>query len=310
MSHLRALVGRPASTARRRREVSTVERADTDLLLSHAFALAARGWPVFLLGWTKRPVANCAACRDADGEHDRQACPCLLCHGLYAATVDPERITAMVAAQPAGLLAVRTGAPSGLVVVDIDPEHGGHVDPALMPPTACVATGNGGWHLYYQHPGTTVLCSQSRIAEGVDVRGDGGYVVAPPSIHPRTRRRYQWAGDRPIVEMPPALVAACRPALAAPPATRPTPTTPGGGISSPQALLRSLLDAIRNAPKGRRRATLYGCARGVARMVAADALSRADAVAVLTDAGLAAGQTERETRAAILGGFRDEGVAA
>ncbi|GGM43935.1 bifunctional DNA primase/polymerase [Dactylosporangium sucinum] len=287
-------------------------RPDSQALLRNAIDYAGRGWPVFLLGRTKRPIANCDACRDAGADHDRAACSCLLCHGLYAATLDPDRLGAMVAAQPAGLLAIRTGAVSGLVVVDIDPGHGGTLDPALMPETACVVTGSGGWHLYYRHPGTAVLNSQGRLAGGIDVRGDGGYVVAPPSIHPRTARPYRWIGARPVAEMPPALIAACQPAPAATATstTRPTSTTPGGGISSPDALLRSLLDTIRNAPKGRRRATLYGCARGVARMVAANAITLHDALTALHDAGIGAGQTERETRAAITGGFRDEGVAA
>ncbi|MFG2043137.1 bifunctional DNA primase/polymerase [Dactylosporangium sp. NPDC048998] len=288
-------------------------RPDSQALLRNAIDYIGRGWPVFLLGRTKRPMANCDACRDAAPDHDRDACPCLFCHGLYAATLDPQRITAMVAAQPTGLLAIRTGAVAGLVVVDIDPGHGGALDPALMPQTSCVVTGSGGWHLYYRHPGTAVLNSQGRLGEGIDVRGDGGYVVAPPSIHPRTGRPYRWVSGRPVVEMPPGLVAACRPAPATEPSTgtaRATSTTWGGGISSPDALLKSLLDTVRHAPKGRRRATLYGCARGVARMVAANTISLRDAMNALYDAGMGAGQTDRETRAAIAGGFRDEGVAA
>ncbi|MEU0557433.1 bifunctional DNA primase/polymerase [Dactylosporangium sp. NPDC006015] len=287
--------------------------ADSQSLLRNAIDHIERGWPVFLLGRSKRPIANCDGCRTAGPGHDRDACPCMFCHGLYAATLDPQRVTAMVAAQPDGLLAIRTGAVAGLVVVDIDPGHGGALDPALMPETACVVTGSGGWHLYYRHPGTTVLNSQGRLGEGIDVRGDGGYVVAPPSIHPRTGRPYRWIGDRPVVEMPPPLVTACRPAPAAEASastTRATSSTPAGGISSPDALLRSLLDTIRRAPKGRRRATLYGSARGVARMVAANAISTHDALNALYDAGISAGQTDRETRAAITGGFRDEGVAA
>jgi hypothetical protein len=113
--------------------------------------------------------------------------------------------------------------------------------------------------------------------------------------------------------MPPALITACRPAPAtvtSSSTTRATSSTPAGGISSPDALLRSLLDTVRHAPKGRRRATLYGSARGVARMVAANAISTRDALNALYEAGISAGQTDRETRAAITGGFRDEGVAA
>lgn len=281
-------------------------------MLTTALEQARNGRPVFVLGPTKRPVANCDACRDVGDDHDREACPCLTCHGFYAATRDPERIRAMFAAVPSGMLAIRAGAASGLVVVDIDPDHGGRVDPDLMPTTTYVRTGSGGWHLYYRHPGQPIPNSAGRLGPGVDVRGDGGYVVAPPSIHPRTRLPYRWVGGHPMVEMPPALVRVCLPppTPTVPATTRPTTTRAAGGISSPAALLAANLEAVARAPEGRRRTTLYGAARGVARMVAAGALSAGDAWSVLTEAGRSAGQSERETRAAISGGFRAEGVSA
>ena len=83
----------------------------------------------------------------------------------------------------------------------------------------------------------------------------------------------------------------------------------GGGISSPPAMLAAHLSAVARAPVGRRRVTLYGAARGVARMVAAGAITYPDAYTALYAAGRAAGQTDRDTRAAIHGGFRDEHVA-
>ncbi|WP_226361563.1 bifunctional DNA primase/polymerase [Pseudonocardia sp. ICBG1142] len=294
----------------------------TEVFMAAAVAAVDRGWPLFVLGRSKRPVANCARCRAADPSHDRQACGCLTCHGFYAATLDPARIAAMLAAVPGGLLAVRTGAPSGLVVVDIDPRHGGRLDPALMPPTLGAATGGGGWHLYYRHPGIPVVSRALPGRDGVDIKADGGYVVLSPSVHPDTGQAYRWLpAPRPVIEMPPALrglvltAPTSQPEPSAPPtespAPRPIPTGNWGrGISSPDALLAATLATVRTAPKGRRRATLYGAARGLARMVAAGALTRTAAVAALTDAGHAAQQTERDIHAAITGGFRDEGVPA
>jgi hypothetical protein len=266
-----------------------------------------RGWPVFVLGRSKRPVANCRACR-AEG-HDRTACQCLTCHGFYAATLDPGRLGAMLDLVPRGLLAVRTGRVSGLLVVDVDPRNGGRMDRALMLPTAAVATGGGGWHLYYRHPGTRTLAALPGRA-GVDLKGDGGYVTAPPSVHPDTGKPYRWAGDWPVNEMPPALRAAVTapPVAAAPPLQRQPSTTAAGGISNPAALLAANLATVARAPEGHRRHTLYGAARGIARMVNAGAITPADAVAALTDAGYSAGQTARETRAAIAGAFRAEGA--
>lgn len=276
-----------------------------------ALTLAEQGRHVFLLGRTKRPMANCPPCRDATPDHDPETCECLTCHGFYAATTDPHRITAMLTAHPAGLLAIRTGTISELLVVDIDPRNGGHLDPTQMTPTATVATGGGGWHLHYHHPGGPTAAKLTGHP-GIDLKGDGGYVVAPPSIHPGTGRPYRWAGDWPVNEMPPPLIALCRPASESTgtPSTRSTPThAGGGGISSPAALLAAHLDAVARAPQGRRRTTLYGAARGVARMVAAGAITTADAHAALTDVGRAAGQTDRDIRAAITGGFRAENVA-
>jgi hypothetical protein len=283
-------------------------RADL-AVLSAARGYIARGWPVFVLGRSKRPVANCTACR-APG-HDRSGCSCLTCHGFYAATLDPHRVAAMLAKVPGGLLAVRTGTASGLLVVDVDPPNGGRIHAALMTLTAAVATGGGGWHLYYEYPGIPLL-GKLPGRPGVDIKGNGGYVTAPPSVHPGTGRPYRWAGHWPVAEMPAALRAALTPPppAAAAPLSGPPPAREAGGISSPPALLVSLLRAVQTAPEGRRRVTLYGAARGVARMVAVGALTEADARAALTAAGLAACQTARDTRAAIDGAFRDEAAAA
>ncbi len=299
---------------------------DRDPLLTAALYYAERGWPTFPLGRSKRPVANCADCRTADPSHDPCACSCLCCHGFHAATADPDRIAAMRKTHPKGLLAVRTGAASGLVVVDIDPRNGGALDSDLMPPTATVVTGGGGWHLYYRYPGNGQTISSRGLPghPGVDIKADGGYVAAPPSIHPGTKIPYRWVGGRAMEEMPPPLLALCRntpavpglstgiltPPLAASPAPTPTPLARGRGISFPDKLLAAHLSSVILAPEGRRRATLYGAARGVARMVAVEAITRPEAIAALTDTGRAAGQTDRDIRAAITGGFRDEGIAA
>jgi hypothetical protein len=313
------------------RSATTATRARSDRArLDAALDYAAAGWPVFLLGRSKRPLPNCQACHRAESGHDRTACRCLLCHGFYAATTDPDRIRAMHAAAPDGLLALRTGTASGLVVVDIDPRNDGQVAPDLMPPTAAVRTGSAGWHLYYRHPGTPLTSRPLAGHTGVDIKADGGYVVLPPSRHPTTKRPYRWIGARPIAEMPRALVDACSPDPATPanaavrsdtaandgavplgePPNRPQPALRRArGISSPAALLEAHLESVRNASKGTRRHTLYGAARGVARMILTEVLTVESGVAELTAVGRAAEQTDRDIRAAIRGGFRDEGLS-
>ena len=102
---------------------------------------------------------------------------------------------------PDANVGIVTGRISGLVVVDIDARHGGPDSVAALearhgalPATVEVLTGGGGRHLYYAHPGPVV---PNRVAmhPGIDLRGDGGCVVAPPSVHP-SGRRYEWVAGR------------------------------------------------------------------------------------------------------------------
>lgn len=92
-------------------------------------------------------------------------------------------------------IGIVTGEISGLVVVDV--EDGGSIDG--YPPTVTAKTGGGGWHLYYKHPGEKVA-NASRIEELTDIRGDGGYVIAPPSDHP-SGGNYEWQAGFDDVEM-------------------------------------------------------------------------------------------------------------
>ncbi|MBB5872007.1 hypothetical protein F4553_005386 [Allocatelliglobosispora scoriae] len=303
----------------------------THNLMGAAQAYIALGWPVFLLGRTKRPVAlchDCARARDSpDVVHDPESCPCLTCHGFYAATLDPKRLKRMFEAVPGGMLAIRTGAPSRLVVVDVDPAAGGGaslvslIERGLCPPTRFVRTGSGGLHLYYRHPGPTVRvpCSAGVLGPGIDVRGDGGYIVAPPSIHPRTGRPYTCGTPGAQVEemASPLLTAVTAPPRSTNLPDRAVPATawttspaPGsGGIAHPERLMAVLVDRIHWAPHGRRRTILYGCARGGARIAATGAYTPRQAREVLLAACERAGwDINSGTLAAIDGGFRAEGV--
>lgn len=92
-----------------------------------------------------------------------------------------------------------TGAISGLVVLDIDPRHGGEqslvqLEKAYgsLPVTPEVRTGGGGRHVYFKHPGG-VIHNRVGLEPGIDLRGDGGCVVAPPSIH-SSGKAYTWVG--------------------------------------------------------------------------------------------------------------------
>lgn len=109
--------------------------------------------------------------------------------GLLDATTDPDLVAQWWRRYPNANLAVPTGTISGVVVVDVDVhavngytafrrarQHG-----LIPPPLAVVRTPTGGMHLYYPTaPGVEQRSWQAAKA-GIDFRGDGGYVVAPPS---------------------------------------------------------------------------------------------------------------------------------
>ena len=106
-------------------------------------------------------------------------------------------------------MAIVTGAVSSLVVLDVDPLHGGDTSigeleraHGRLPHTVEAITGGGGRHAYFSHPGGLVH-NQVGLAPGLDLRGDGGFVVAPPSVHP-SGRRYVWTPSHRPEETPPA----------------------------------------------------------------------------------------------------------
>ena len=113
---------------------------------------------------------------------------------------------------PTANVGIVTGSISGLVVLDIDPRHGGEQSLAQwekayepLPLTLEARTGGGGRHLYFQHPGG-VIHNRVGIAPGIDLRGDGGCVVAPPSIH-SSGEAYTWVmghepGTLALAELP------------------------------------------------------------------------------------------------------------
>ena len=97
-------------------------------------------------------------------------------------------------------IAVATGSRSGIVVIDVDEEAGESSLRKLekkhgaLPETIETITGRGR-HLWFRAPdGVVTRNSAGKLGKGIDVRGEGGYVVAPPSVHP-SGRAYTWSVD-------------------------------------------------------------------------------------------------------------------
>jgi len=105
-----------------------------------------------------------------------------------------EEIRAWWSKWPDANVGIVTGAISGLVVIDLDTPEAKEKLKELVPsydfPAVPRSRTGKGWHLFFQHPGV-VIPNRAGIIPGLDVRGDGGYVVAPPSIHPNGKV-YKW----------------------------------------------------------------------------------------------------------------------
>lgn len=152
-------------------------------MLDAALAYAARGWAVF-------PLV------------ERDKVP-KVAGGFKVATTDEEQIRAMWERFPDCNIGIATGSMSGgLVVVDldIDDERGKDGNAVLrawerehgeLPETVCAVTGGGGEHIVFKASEPVRCAVGEGEFEGVDVRADGGYIVAPPSVHPNGRR-YEW----------------------------------------------------------------------------------------------------------------------
>ncbi len=226
-----------------------------------ALAMAGRGGQVFPCH-TPRRIGGCSclrrACRDV-GKHPRTQ------NGLTDATDDVTALRRWWGMWPTANVALRTGAVSGVVVLDIDADGFGafealcalHGHPSWCPDTWTVSTGGNGLHVYLRHPGpgTHIKTTAGVLALGVDVRADGGYAILPPSLH-ASGNRYQWSEglapwDVDLMEAPSWLLAL----LVDPPQpTRPTTTsaTRVVGTSGP-------------IPTGQRSATLTSLAGSMRR---------------------------------------------
>jgi Bifunctional DNA primase/polymerase, N-terminal/Primase C terminal 1 (PriCT-1) len=120
-------------------------------------------------------------------------------HGLRDATTDSIEIENWWYQNPNYNIAIATGVVSGVFVIDLDGDDAEfglrklEAQHGALPATVESITGRGR-HLFFKCPERPVRNSAGKIATGIDVRANGGYVIAPPSIHPNGRR-YCWSVD-------------------------------------------------------------------------------------------------------------------
>lgn len=155
------------------------------MLHKAALAYARRGVPVFPCEPRgKRPLTR---------------------NGHWDATTDLRVIERWWKRWPSANVGVPTGRKSGIVVLDVDLDADGSKSLAKLermrgpaPETARTRTGGGGSHLFFRYPlELEIRNSAGLLGPGLDVRGEGGYVVVPPS---RTQSTYEWVDSSPLAE--------------------------------------------------------------------------------------------------------------
>lgn len=242
-------------------------------MLDAALSYAEKGLPVFPCNSAnKRPLTE---------------------HGFEDASVDPETIQAWWARWPNAMIGMPTGERTGFWALDVD-------DPTLFegqrtvdfPTTRRCDTGKG-YHLLFRFDPSAPVTNAQRhpkkgwpFAElpGAEARGQGGYVIVPPSVHP-SGKRYAWHDDAPVAHAPDRLVAIVR---------KPRSSSKVDGTASHAdrdtpyglAALQAECQSIRVASEGAQEAALNGGALKIGALVAGGEISRDTARSQLIAAGL------------------------
>lgn len=158
---------------------------------------ARRGIAVFPCHTIENGACSCGKACSSPGKHPVGS---IVPHGVSDATTDLQTIDQWWSLFPDANIGLATGVLSGIVVVDIDPGKGGEDSwlnlENLHEPvdnTWLVQTGSGGFHFYFRAD-DAIRNSASMVGPGIDVRGDGGYVIAPPSRH-ASGNAYRWSDE-------------------------------------------------------------------------------------------------------------------
>jgi hypothetical protein len=261
---------------------------------------AACGLPVVPLH-TPRPGGGCSCpgpgCPDP-GKHPRVR------GGVHAAATDPAQVAGWWRRWPAANLGLACGV--AFDVCDVDGGQGVEALRAVFQaggapaPGPLARTGGGGWHLLFAPTG---LGNRVRFGPGLDWRGRGGLIVAPPSQH-ASGRRYRWV--RPLAGELPRVPAGLAGLLVPP---RPAPASPArarrAGYGAAALAGEAAKVRVCAPGSGLRQKTLNVAALKLGRHVAAGLLDEAEVWATLTAAAAATGLSPAEIAKTIRRGLAD-----
>ena len=240
----------------------------------------------FALWLAENKHIPCFPCR----EDKRPACP----HGFKDASADPKIVWALWRDYPGCLVGVPTG--EKFVVLDLDFKHPEamtwyHETP--LPVTRTHVTRSGGKHLFFA-PHPLVKNTASKIARGVDTRGEGGYVIWWPQLG------FEVMHGNVLAQVPEIILAA----FTAPPRPEPRPYSgiPYHGKGNSEAAVRGILTAVGGAQEGERNNLLNWGAWTLRSMINSGELdyrSGAEARTALLEVGMSIGLPRAEVERTI-----------
>jgi hypothetical protein len=242
-------------------------------VVSAALDYAARGFAVFpCLPRTKKPPWT---------------------GGFYRATTNPATIRRWWLARPDYNIGIATGVASGVWVLDVDGDAGAtslaDLEAAHGPlPDTLISIASSGCHLWFCYT-CPIPSSADRIGRGIDVRGDGGYMLAPPSVHP-DGPVYRWMNDRSAAIAPDWLIHLTRKPSPGPITSKIALATRSGCTDVyGQAALDHEIAALANTLKGSRNAALNRASFSLHQLVAGGELDASEVRHRLIEAATANG---------------------
>jgi len=277
--------------------------------LDAALDAAGRGWPAFPLAAGSKLPAIPSAHPSGDSRRGKCRGDCGRDgHGLYDASTDPKRLAAWWERWPRANVGLRTGVAFDVLDVDVKQADGIATLVALLdahgclPPGGSVATPSGGLHFYFAATGEG---NKAGFAPGLDWRGAGGYVVAPPSAI--EGNPYEW-GHPPDIELPgppPWLLALLRPTMA--PSAARAAIVGRSASSYGRRALEAEVGRLAMAREGARNAQLNASAFALGQLVVAGSLDAREVVEALATVaeriGLAPGEIEKSLASGLQAGM-------
>jgi hypothetical protein len=244
----------------------------------------------------------CFPCRNTPDNKETDKTP--LVRWRKDASANPDAIRKMFSRHPGCLIAVPTGAVSGIDILDIDPRHGGDVwylaHKEKLPPTRIHRTRSRGLHLLFLHtPG--LRNSAGKIAPGIDTRAEGGYFIWWPA----TGLEFQDYPPGGLPEWPLWLLPSMMTKPVPPPVPYPHKTQ--GATPKKATAIAGIVALVARASEGERNNIVHWAACRFAEMARDGIIDTSFAKSLLIEAGERAGLTASEIIGTTHSAFRNGG---